>query len=136
MVDHTASYFFYYTAAPDAADNGTLVAVPYTDAGFRYRQDGNWIDRGDLAYSSKLGDFWEYDYQKGIRLTHQNSFDGIGVNVYVDGVKQNSTPLYLVTGEVYFEAHPNTATTKTLRVEIADQTNEVYLLQTGLDIWQ
>jgi hypothetical protein len=136
MVAHARSYFFYYTAEPDAAGYGTLVAVPYTDAGFRYRPDGNWIDRGDVAYSSTPNDWWEYDFTKGIRLTHKSGFDGIGVNVFVDGIKQNYTPIYITTGDVYFEAHPNTATTRTLRVQIADRTYQDFLLQTGLDIWQ
>ena len=134
MVATTASYFFYYSAAPDTSDNGTLVAIPYTDAGFRYRPSGGFVDRGDLKYTSTPSDWWEYDYQKGMRLTHKNGFDGIVVNLYVSGnfLRQET----LVTGQIYFEAHPNTATIKTIRVEIANQANQQYLLQTGLDLWQ
>ena len=135
MVAHTHSFFFYYTAEPDAGDNGTVVAVPYTDAGFRYRPDGNWVDRGDLLYSSTINDYYEYDITKGARLTHKGGFDGIGVNIYLANVKQNTTPIYLVSGQVYFEVHPNTLTVKPLRVEIADKTYQDFCLQTGLDVW-
>jgi hypothetical protein len=134
MVAGTVSHFYYYTAAPAAADNGTLVAIPYTDAGFRYRPDGNFVDRGDLKYSAQPGDWWEYDFTKGVRLTHKSGFDGIGVDVYLNGVLQSRQ--YLVSGVVYFEVHPNTATTKTVRVVIVDQANQSFHLQTGLDIWQ
>jgi hypothetical protein len=124
------------TAAPSIGQ-GTLAYIPYNEPGFyRYRMDGNWIDRGDLVYSGRAGDFYEFDFQNGVRLTHKNGFDGIGVNIYLDGVQQNTTPLYLTTGQVYFEAHPNTAAVKTLRVEIADRTYQDYYLQTGVDIWR
>jgi hypothetical protein len=136
MVAGTVSYFYYYTAAPAVADNGTLVAIAYSDAGFRYRPDGNFVDRGDLKYSNLNGDWWEYDFTKGVRLTHKSGFDGVGVDIYVSGVKQNATPVYLATGVVYFEIHPNTATVKTVRVVIADQSSQSFHLQTGLDIWQ
>lgn len=134
MVANTVSHFYYYTAAPAAADNGTLVAIPYTDAGFRYNPAGFFADRGDLKYSAQLGDWWEYDFTKGVRLTHKSGFDGVGVDVYLNGVLQSRQ--YLVSGQVYFEVHPNTATIKTVRVVIADQANQNFHLQTGLDIWQ
>ena len=135
MVAATRTYFFYYTAVPDTTANGTLVAVAYDDSHIRYKPMGNFVDRGDLAYTGQLGDWWEYDFANGVRLTHQAGFDGAGVNVYVDGQLQNSAPLFLISGQVYFETHPNTATTKTVRVELADQSQQHFLLQTGLDTW-
>ena len=136
LLSVAASYPAAVPTDPDIGP-GTLVAIGYQDAGFRFKPDGNFVDRGDLYYSSTLGDWWEYDYHNGIRLTHKSGFDGIGVNIYVNGVQQNTAgPVYLQSGVVYFEAHPNTASRKTVRVEIADKTYQDFLLQTGLDLWR